>query len=127
MGLKSDKDHVRENAIAAQKAQPPQRKTTSTLQSTRAAAASAGLAALIPCPCCSGAVLDVTAKGATARVDPEKSGLAPTYTKKKEYGQTPAYLEKRRQASSAALAYPYPPRSFLSPGLFSWFLFGPVW
>ena len=34
---------------------------------------------------------------ATGRVDPAKAGLKPTYSKKKDYGKTPAYLTKRKQ------------------------------
>jgi hypothetical protein len=46
--------------------------------------------------------LDVTAKGKGVRVDPEKSGLVPKYSKKKEYGKTPTYLTRRKQEEEQA-------------------------
>ena len=47
-------------------------------------------------------MLDVTAKGKGVRVDPEKSGLVPKYSKKKEYGKTPTYLTRRKQEEDQA-------------------------
>ncbi|EDQ88156.1 uncharacterized protein MONBRDRAFT_37690 [Monosiga brevicollis MX1] len=72
MGLKSQKNFIKGNAIAAMTLQPTQREEL---------------------------VLD-----ATGRVDPAKAGLKPTYSKKKDYGKTPAYLTKRKQEEERATA-----------------------
>jgi hypothetical protein len=77
MGMKTKRNYVKDNHVAATTQRPPQKPTT---------------------------LLDVTAKGATARVDPAKSGLVPTYSKAKGYGQVPEYLTRRREEEDRAAA-----------------------
>ena len=74
MATKTNKDFIRENAVKTITAQPTKPKP---------------------------AMLD-TAAGKGKKLDLEESGLVPKYSKKKDFGKTPAYLTKRREEEERA-------------------------
>jgi len=74
MGLKTDRNYIRDNAVEAITKAPPQTRTK---------------VQLVP-------------GGKGGVVDAEASGLVPKYTKRKDYGKVPSYLSKRQQEETQA-------------------------